>query len=144
MASKLKPSRGPAARRRKACQHRYGENAAGKWVRSSAFREIDYDPENPNRLREFDNFDAAFTFDEECRLNGTGGRKAAHLPKPKDTVPKDQLALEKAVTHAVQEDGNKTRVQLANVEESIHGRMDELHDDVQDIQNIIRGKETGP
>ena len=77
---------------------------------------------------------AVFSGGEECRHNGTGGRKAAHLPKPKDTVPKDQLALEKAVTHAVQEDGNKTRVQLANVEESIHGRMDELHNDVQDIQ----------
>jgi hypothetical protein len=73
---------------------RYGENAAGKWVRSGAFREIDYDPENPDKLREFDNFDAAFAFDEECRLNGTGGRKAVHLPKPKDTVPKDQLALD--------------------------------------------------
>ena len=106
---------------------RYGENAAGKWVRSSAFREIDYDPENPNRLREFDNFDAAFTFDEECRLNGTGGRKAAHLPKPKDTVPKDQLALEKAVTHAVQEDGNKTRVELERVEDSPHGCHDKTH-----------------
>ena len=66
MASKLKPSRESAAQRRKACQHRYGENAAGKWVRSSAFREIDYDP-----LAE----------------------KAVHLPKPKDTVPKEQLAL---------------------------------------------------
>ena len=98
---------------------RYGENAAGKWVRSGAFREIDYDPENPDKLREFDNFDAAFAFDEECRLNGTGGRKAVHLPKPKDTVPKDQLALEKAMKHAVEEDGNKTRVHLENVEENI-------------------------
>ena len=26
---------------------RYGENAAGKWVRASALREIDNDPENP-------------------------------------------------------------------------------------------------
>ena len=56
--------------------------------------------------------DAAFAFDEECRPNGTGGRKAVHLPKPKDTVPKEQLALEKAMKHALEEDGNKTRVQL--------------------------------
>ena len=97
MASKLKPSRDPAAQRKKACQLRYGENVAGKWVRSSAFREIDYDPENPEKLREFDNFDATFAFDEECRLNGTGGRKAVHLPKPKDTVPKEQLALEEVM-----------------------------------------------
>ena len=76
---------------------RYGKNAAGKWVRASAFREIDYDPENPDKLREFDNFDAAFAFNEECRLNCTGGRKATHMPKPKDTVPKEQLALEKAM-----------------------------------------------
>ena len=76
MASKLKPSRESAAQRRKACQHRYGENAAGKWVRSSAFRKIDYNPENPDKLREFDTFEEAFAFDEECRFNGTGGRKA--------------------------------------------------------------------
>ena len=72
---------------------RYGENAAGKWVRSSAFREIDYDPENPDKLREFNTFEEAFAFDEECRLNGTGGRKAVHQQKPKDTVPKEQLAF---------------------------------------------------
>ena len=47
---------------------RYGENAAGKWVRSSAFRKIDYDPDNPDRLREFDNFDAAFAFNEESPI----------------------------------------------------------------------------
>lgn len=41
----------------------YGENAAGKWVRCSAFREIDYDREKPGSLREFDNFEDAFTFD---------------------------------------------------------------------------------
>ena len=74
-------------------ENRYGENAAGKWVRSSAFREIDCDPSDPTHLREFDTFEEAFAFDEECRLNGTGGRKAVHLPKPKDTVPKEQLAL---------------------------------------------------
>ena len=75
---------------------RYGQNAAGTWVRSSAFREIDYNPENPDKLREFDTFEEAFAFDEECRLNGTGGRNAVHLLKPKDTAPKEQLALEKA------------------------------------------------
>ena len=91
---------------------RYGENAAGKWVRCSAFREIDYDPEKPGSLREFDNFEDAFAFEEACRLDGTGGRKPKFSNKPKDTVPKEQLALEKAVQHAVEEDGNQTRVHM--------------------------------
>ena len=97
MPDKVRASWEPTAQRQRSCKNRYGENAAGKWVRASAFREIDCDPENPDRLREFSNFDAAFAFDEECRLNGTGGRKAVHMPKPKDTVPKEQLALEKAI-----------------------------------------------
>ena len=87
--------------------------ASGSGLAHSA-RLINYDPENPDKLREFDNFDAAFAFDEECRLNGTGGRKAVHLPKPKDTVPKDQLALEKAMKHAVEEDKD-TKIPIVNL-----------------------------
>ena len=112
MPRQAKPSDQADVQRKGTCKNRYGENVAGKWVRSSAFRENDYDPSDPTRLREFDTFEEAFAFDEECRLNGTGGRKAVHLPKPKDTVPKEQLALEKAMKHALEEDGNKTRVQL--------------------------------
>ena len=52
----------------------HGQNASGKWVRCSAFREIDYDIDSPDRLREFDSFDKAFEFDEARRLDGTGGR----------------------------------------------------------------------
>ena len=92
---------------------RYGQNAAGKWVRSSAFREIDYDPDNPEKLQEFDSFDAAFEFDEQCREDGTGGRNAKFSPQPKNTVPDSQMALVKAMAHATAKDGNKTRVQLA-------------------------------
>ena len=91
---------------------RYRQNASGKWVRASAFRKIDYDPDNPDRLREFDSFDKAFEFDEARRLDGTGGRHAKPHAKPKDTVPKEQLALEKAVEHIVQNDGTETRVAL--------------------------------
>ena len=91
---------------------RYGENSAGKWVRASAFRKIDYEPENPERLCEFESLDKAFEFEEARPLDGTGGRHAKPYPKPKDTVSKEQLALEKAMKHAVEEDGNKTRVQL--------------------------------
>ena len=72
---------------------RYGENAAGKWVRKSAFREIDYDPDSPDKLREFDSFDAAFEFDEKCREDGTGGRKAKFFAEAKDTAPESQRAL---------------------------------------------------
>ena len=37
-------------------------------------------------------------------MDGTGGRHAKSCPKPKDTIPKEQLALEKAMKHAVEED----------------------------------------
>ena len=73
---------------------RYGQNAGGKWVRSSAFREIDYDPGDTDKLQMFDSFDQAFQFNEARRLDGTGGRHAKAYPKPKDTVPKEQLALQ--------------------------------------------------
>ena len=96
---------------------RYHKTDGGRWQnRPLDELEADYREafvKEVTRLRE------SFAFDEECRLNGTGGRKAAHLPKPKDTVPREQLALEKAVTNAVQEDGNKTRVQLENVEDML-------------------------
>ena len=117
-------------------EERYGENTAGKWVRSSAFREIDYDPNDPTRLREFDSFDEAFAFDEECRLNNTGGRKALYLSKPKDTVPKEQLALEKAITHVVRKEGNETRVALQHVDEGLHNR----HDETQQLLKEVNAK----
>ena len=113
------------AQRKWQCKSRYKENAAGKWVRCVGFREIDYDPEENDRLREFDSFDEAFAFEEECRVTGTGGRNARHYPKPKDTVPKVQLALEASLQHAIAADGNETRVQLADAEEHLHQRHDE-------------------
>ncbi len=107
-------SKTPEARRKAECKRlgRFAENAAGKWVRAKGFREIDYDPENPDRLREFDSFDDAFAFDEKCRIDGTGGLKAKTWGKPKESVPREQLALEQSVKHAIKKDGNKTRVQL--------------------------------
>ena len=105
MPRQAKSSDQADVQRKRTCKNRYGENVAGKWVRSSAFRENDYDPSDPTHLREFDTFEAAFAFDEECRLNGTGGRKAVHLPKPKDTVPQKQLALDKSLKHAIKEEG---------------------------------------
>ena len=81
---RVKPSDEPAAQRRNVLKRlgRYGENAAGKWVRKSAFREIDCDRDNPDSLREFDSFEKAFEFDEARRLDGTGGRHARYYPKP--------------------------------------------------------------
>ena len=94
-----KPSDQPRAQRERVCKHRYGQNASGKWVRCSAFHEIEYDNDSPDRLREFDSFDKAFEFDEALRLDGTGGRHAKPYPKPKDTVPEEQLALDKSLKH---------------------------------------------
>ena len=42
----------------------YGPNTAGKWVRRSDFREIDYDPKKLGILHEFGNFEDIFAFDE--------------------------------------------------------------------------------
>ena len=111
-------------------EKRAGENAAGKWVRPSAFRKIDYDPENLDKLRECNSFDEAFAFNEECRLNGTGCRKADHLPEPQGTDPKEQLALKKAITHAVQVNGNKTRVKLERVEDGLHEALSEMREEM--------------
>ena len=81
----------------------YGVNLTGKWVRRSDFREIDYDPKKPDRLREFDNFEGAVAFDEACRLDGIGGRSAKISSKPKSTVPKEQLAVDEASQYTVGE-----------------------------------------
>jgi hypothetical protein len=118
------PSQGPEVQRKHACKRRYGENESGKWVRSSAFRTIDYDPKNPDKLREFKTFDEAFEFDEECRSLGTGGRRARHMAQPRVSVPREQLALKQCLKHAVADDGNKTRMKLDKVEDCIHARSD--------------------
>ena len=83
----------PEAQRKKACKQNYKENSTGRWVRTRAFREIDYDPAFPDRLLEFDSFDKAFAWNEERRADGTGGRHAKHMSKPKDSVPTEQLAM---------------------------------------------------
>ena len=84
---------------------RYGQNAAGKWVRSRVFREIDKDPENAGKLREFDTFEEAFEFEEACRLDGTAGRHCERKKIPRftegiDSCPsKDVNNDQKASTH---------------------------------------------
>ena len=49
MSGLAKPSDQPQAQRERACKTHYGENAAGKWVRCSAFREVDYAPDARSR-----------------------------------------------------------------------------------------------
>lgn len=123
MASAPKPCKMPAAQRKQACGNNYKENADGKWVRIRAFREIDYAEDG--YLNEFENFDAAFAFDEARREDGTGGRHAKHYPKPKDSVPADQLALKRHIQHTIFIQSNRTRVQMEDLREEMHARFDE-------------------
>ena len=51
-------------------------------------------------------------------------------PKPKDTVPKEQLVLEEAIARTIEKDGNETRVQPASVEDSLHERRAVLEEKV--------------
>ena len=63
---------------------------------------------------------------EAARHEDGTGSKVKFWNKPRATVPPEQLALEAAIAHAVGEDGNQTRVQLAGVEEGIHARVDDM------------------
>ena len=47
----------------------------------------------PSKLREFATFAEAFAFDEACRADGTGGRSAKYVAKPKSSVPVEQRAI---------------------------------------------------
>ena len=60
-----KPSQHPAAQRKKRARVNYGKNAAGKWVRSKAWRECDYTPEG--HLREFDTEEDFLKFVDDRR-----------------------------------------------------------------------------
>ena len=109
-------------RQRRALQ-KYGRNAADKLVRASAFRECDYT--EAGQLREFATEAEVLAFEAARYEDGTGS-KVKFWNKPRATVPPEQLALEAAIAHAVGEDGNQTRVQLAGVEEGIHARVDDM------------------
>ena len=121
MSAPARPSNtAEAQRKRRACAN-YGQNAAGKWVRKTAWRACDYI--DGGQLRQFDTEEAFLTFEEERRAQG---HSQAHYEKlPRGTVPKEQLALEEAITNAVAKDGNETRVHLQSVVEGLHQRHDE-------------------
>ena len=133
-----KPSDQPQAQRERVCKTRYGENAAGKWVRRSAFREVDYAPDDPTKLREFATFAEAFAFDEACRADGTGGRSAKYAAKLKSSVPEEQRAVCTAIADALKEDGNETRVQLASVEDGVHERFEVLNEKVEALAREVQ------
>ena len=106
-------SQQPTERRKKRALQKYGKNAAGKYVRMTSFRECDYMPSG--LLREFSTEEDFLAFEEDRYMNG---HSLAHYSKvPKSTVPMEQLALASAVRHAVEKDGNETRVQLQDMEE---------------------------
>ena len=117
-----------AQRKRRVCAN-YGQNAAGKWVRKKAWRECDY---TDGHLREFDTEGDFLAFEEERRVQGHC--QAHYEKKPRSTVPKEQLALEEAIANAVAADGNETRVQLQNVEEGLHERLDKQEADLREIR----------
>ena len=121
-----------AQRRRRACSH-YGKTSAGKWVRKRAWRACDYTEEC--HLKEFQS-EMDFLWFEEDRYQQ--GASQAHYEKTlRATVPKEQLALEEAVTQAVARDGNETRVQLQGMEECLHERFDCVEREVRQLVSKV-------
>lgn len=109
-------------RQRQALQ-KYGSNAADKLVRASAFHECDYT--EAGQLREFATEAEVLAFEAAGYEVGTVS-KVIFWNKPRATATPEQLALEDTIAHAVTEDGNQTRVQLAGVEEGMHARMGDM------------------
>ena len=108
----------------------YGQNAAGKWARKKAWRECDYN--DAGHLQEFATKGDFVEFEEKRRAQGHC--QARYEKKPRDKVPKEQLALEEAIANAVAADGNETRVQLQVVEEGLHERLDKQEADLREIR----------
>ena len=109
-------------RQRRALQ-KYARNAAGKLVRTAAFRACDYT--EAGLLREFANDDAVLAFELDRYSDGSG-YQVKFSSKPKATVPQEQLALQASWEQAVEEDGNQTRLQLTSVEEGLHAHLDDI------------------
>ena len=130
------PEDATAQRKRRVLAH-YGKNLAGKLVRRSAFRECDYTPEG--YLREFDAEDAVQAFEKACYEDGTG-HNCKFWKKPKDTVPRKQLALHEFLKHAIKEEGNEIKVQVEQAAEGLHERHDETQQLVRELKELVVGK----
>ena len=102
---------------------RYAQNAAGCYVRVSAFRECDYrDDGSP---REFPTEADVLTFEAERYKDGTGNR-VKFWSAPRASVPEGQRALHDNLAQAVQAEGNAVCAQLEAAEEGLHERLDEM------------------
>ena len=122
----LPPSRRPEHRRKKVCEQNYKQIVTGKWLRVRAWAAYHYDGD---QLKEFDDFESAFAYEESCRINDSGGRHAMYTSKPESNIPQQQLHLFKHTRHVICKDGNKTRVQMEELLEEMHERFDALNKD---------------
>ena len=102
---------------------RYAENAAGSYVRVSAFRECDY--RDDGSLREFPTEAEVLAFEAARYSDGTGNR-VKFWSAPRASVPEDQRALHDNLEQAVQAEGNAVCAQLEAAEEGLHERLDEM------------------
>ena len=53
--------------------------------------------------------------------------------RPEATAPQEQLALQEAEAHAVEEDGDENHRQLAAMDENAHERFDDLDEKVEKL-----------
>ena len=120
------PSQRPEQRRRKACEKKYRQTVTGTWARMTAYAAYHFEGV---KLKEFDDLEAAFAYEESCRINGTGGRHAAYTSKPESNIPQQQLQLFRHAKHVICKDGNKTRVQMEALLEEMHECFDALRKD---------------
>ena len=102
---------------------RYAQNAAGSYVRVSAFRECDY--RDGGRPREFPTEAEVLAFEAERYSDGTGNR-VKFWPSPKASVPEDQRALHDNLAHTVRSEGNAVCAQIEATENGLHDRLDDM------------------
>ena len=114
----------------------YGSNIAGELVRKKTFRDFDYTQEG--HLVQFDDEPGFIAFEEERYRNGQ--HQAHYSTKVRDTVPREQLALEYiAAADAMNNDvakqeGHETRAHMEQTVEGLHERHDKQEDDLREIR----------
>ena len=125
----------------RACKN-YGLNALGKHVRKKTFRDCDYTPEG--HLLQFDDQPAIIAFEEERYKNGQ--RQAHYSTKVRNTVPREQLALEYTATadavnnDVVKQEGHEIRAHTEQTVEDLHERLDQQEAMLTDIHLLHMGK----
>ena len=119
----------------------YGLNALGKFVRKRSFRDIDYTDEG--HLQQFDSEDGWIAF--EAERHAKGDKHPAWSAKARDTVPKEQLALDylaamDAMTTDAQMENHQTRVHQEYVAEGLHDRHDDHDEKLDKLLELQEGK----